>query len=161
VPTMAAAWFAHEGMLAAQIFALAAVTDALDGYIARTWPQQQSTWGAFMDPVADKVLVCCALFLSTCAHSANPAICACAMVIVARELMVSALREFGARAGRVIPVDRFGKAKTALQCVALALLLCRYNEATDRCGTLALAGAALLSLVSGWRYARPFFASRR
>lgn len=151
---MAAAWFVHTPALAAQLFAVAAVTDALDGYIARRWPSQQSEWGAFMDPVADKVLVCSALMLASAAHAASPVIIGSAMVIVSRELAVSALREFARGRGRPIPVDRFGKAKTALQCVALTLLLWRQSEATDNLGAAALVGAALLSVVSAWRYSR-------
>eukprot|EP00929_Paragymnodinium_shiwhaense_P057477 TRINITY_DN28778_c0_g1_i1.p1 TRINITY_DN28778_c0_g1~~TRINITY_DN28778_c0_g1_i1.p1 ORF type:complete len:284 (+),score=43.46 TRINITY_DN28778_c0_g1_i1:117-968(+) len=157
VPAMGASWFiARDPAITAAIFAAAAVTDALDGFIARTWPSQQSAWGAFMDPVADKVLVCCALFLVSSGPAVSPVVAGSSMVIVSREIAVSALREFGARSGTPIPVDRWGKAKTALQCVALFLLLCQYSDSTDNLGTLALVGASLLAVGSGWNYARPF-----
>lgn len=160
VPVMAGAWFAQLPGAAATCFVLAAVTDALDGYIARSWPSQQSQWGAFMDPVADKILVCCALLLVCSAHATDPLVGACGMVLISREIGISALREFGARAGRPIPVDHTGKAKTALQCVALALLLWQHGEAADVCGTAALVAASLLSGYSAWRYARPFMSGR-
>lgn len=154
VPAMAVAWFAHSPALTAQIFAAAAITDALDGYIARTWRGQQSAWGAFMDPVADKILVCSALLLISAGQTASPVICGCSIVIVSREIAVSAMREFAARSGCPIPVDHFGKAKTALQCVALVLLLWQHSELADRCGLVALVGAAALSVLSAWRYSR-------
>jgi CDP-diacylglycerol--glycerol-3-phosphate 3-phosphatidyltransferase len=169
VPVMCTAWFARAPVLAAKAFALAALTDAVDGFVARTWPSQQSAWGAFMDPVADKVLVCCALVLVASARASDPFVGGCAVVLISRELAVSALREYAAGAGQPIPVDWLGKVKTALQCGALALLLsqgqCLAGSAWDSAplssrsavgtlGAVALLGATLVSMVSAWRYVR-------
>ena len=146
---------ARAPVLAAKFFTLAALTDAVDGFVARTWPSQQSAWGAFMDPVADKVLVCCALVLVASAHASNPFVGGCTMVLISRELAVSALREYAARAGQPIPVDWWGKVKTALQCVALALLLWQgpclaesVGVGTPRSSELALALCACCASVA-------------
>ena len=114
------------GMAAATlIFVLAALTDWLDGYLARRW-QQTSALGAFLDPVADKLMVATALVLIVQADPefwlALPAI-----VIIGREIAISALREWmaelGARAN--VAVSEIGKFKTAAQMVAITLLIYR------------------------------------
>ena len=108
---------------AAGVFILAAVTDWLDGWWARRY-QQHSAFGAFLDPVADKMMVAVALFLIVQGHP-TPWMAFWAAVIVGREIAVSALREWmaelGARAH--VAVSNLGKWKTAAQMAALVILL--------------------------------------
>ncbi|KTD58016.1 CDP-diacylglycerol--glycerol-3-phosphate 3-phosphatidyltransferase [Legionella sainthelensi] len=109
--------------LAASIFALASFTDWLDGYLARRL-QMMSPFGAFLDPVADKLLVSTSLLLLVGANSIHY-ITIPAVVIVGREIVISALREWMAEIGRraSVTVGYVGKIKTFLQMVALFLLL--------------------------------------
>lgn len=109
--------------LAAAIFALASFTDWLDGYLARKL-EQISPFGAFLDPVADKLLVACSLLLlvgeKDVGYITIPAI-----VIVGREIVISALREWMAEIGSraSVTVSYIGKIKTTLQMSALFLLI--------------------------------------
>jgi CDP-diacylglycerol--glycerol-3-phosphate 3-phosphatidyltransferase len=107
----------------ASVFAIAAITDWLDGYLARKW-QQSTPFGAFLDPVADKLMVAVALVLLVAEHG-NLWLTIPATVIIGREIVVSALREWmaelGARAH--VAVSNLGKWKTAAQMVALVILL--------------------------------------
>ncbi|STY28418.1 CDP-diacylglycerol--glycerol-3-phosphate 3-phosphatidyltransferase [Legionella wadsworthii] len=113
--------FAH--VLAASIFAVLSITDWLDGYLARKL-KMLSPFGAFLDPVADKLLVSTSLLLLVGAKEIHyltiPAI-----VIVGREIVISALREWMAEVGKraSVTVGYVGKIKTFLQMVALFLLL--------------------------------------
>ncbi|KTD20560.1 CDP-diacylglycerol--glycerol-3-phosphate 3-phosphatidyltransferase [Legionella lansingensis] len=109
--------------LAATIFALASFTDWLDGYLARRL-KQMSPFGAFLDPVADKLLVACSLLLLVGAKDMDY-ITIPAIVIVGREIVISALREWMAEIGRraSVTVSYIGKVKTTLQMFALFLLV--------------------------------------
>lgn len=115
--------FHSAGLWAAGIFVLGAVTDWLDGYLARRLGQT-SAFGRFLDPVADKLLVACALVLVVQAHP-HPALAVPALVIIAREVAVSALREWMAEVGQGLrlAVTRVAKYKTAVQMLAITLLL--------------------------------------
>ncbi len=108
---------------ASGVFALAAVTDWFDGYLARRW-EQSTPFGAFLDPVADKLMVAVALVLLVGEH-ANLWLTLPAVIIIGREIVVSALREWmaelGARAH--VAVSNLGKWKTAAQMLALVILL--------------------------------------
>ncbi len=112
-----------SSVASAVIFALAAITDWLDGYLARKL-NQASALGAFLDPVADKLMVAVALVLLTQAHPtlyfAIPA-----AVIICREIAVSALREWMAELGEraSVAVSMVGKVKTTAQMIAILLLL--------------------------------------
>ncbi len=110
-------------LLGAGVFALASITDWLDGYLARRW-QQTSQFGAFLDPVADKLIVVSALVMLVGAH-ANVWMSVAAVVIVGREVAISALREWMADMQRkgLVAVSWVGKAKTAVQMVAILVLL--------------------------------------
>tara|TARA_R110000850_G_scaffold148513_4_gene270754 strand:- start:13 stop:564 length:552 start_codon:yes stop_codon:yes gene_type:complete len=110
-------------LAAAVVFTLASLTDWLDGYLARKW-QQSTAFGAFLDPVADKLMVAVALILLVQSH-ANFWITAPAMVIIGREIVISALREWMAELGAraQVAVSNLGKYKTAAQMVALIVLL--------------------------------------
>ncbi len=107
----------------AVIFAIAGITDWLDGYLARKW-NQTSTFGAFLDPVADKLIVVVALLLLVGEHG-TAFLAVPAAVIVCREITVSALREWMAEIGKTtkLAVSMMGKFKTGAQMGAIFLLL--------------------------------------
>ncbi|WP_174874384.1 CDP-diacylglycerol--glycerol-3-phosphate 3-phosphatidyltransferase [Vogesella oryzae] len=111
----------HRNSLGALIFGLAAVTDWLDGYLARRLGQT-SAFGAFLDPVADKLIVAAALILLVELGRLEGWM---AMIIIGREIAISALREWMAEMGRrnSVAVAYIGKLKTAAQMVAILLLL--------------------------------------
>lgn len=141
----------------AAIFGLAALTDWLDGYLARRW-NQTSAFGAFLDPVADKLMVAVALILLVQQH---PSIIFTvpAMIIVGREIAISALREWMAELGNraQVAVSVIGKFKTIAQMVALLLLLFREPVGvlpTETVGMVLLYVAALLTLWSMVIYLR-------
>jgi CDP-diacylglycerol--glycerol-3-phosphate 3-phosphatidyltransferase len=106
---------------AAIAFVVAAVTDFFDGWLARRL-NATSVWGAILDPIGDKVLVCGAV-LGLLAIGPQPMVVLPAGLILFREFTVSALREVGAGRGIKLPVTRLAKWKTTLQLVALALEL--------------------------------------
>jgi len=106
-------------VIAAAVFALAAVTDGLDGYIARR-RKQITTFGKLMDPLADKLLVIAALISLVSLDRLDAWI---AMVIIARELAVTGLRGVAAEQGVVIAASWLGKAKTSLQIAAIICLI--------------------------------------
>lgn len=111
--------------VAAAIFVVAALTDLLDGYFARRL-EQVSPLGAFLDPVADKLMVAAALILLV---QANPTLWMAvpALVIIGREITISALREWMAELGAraQVAVSEIGKIKTASQMTAIALMIYR------------------------------------
>ncbi|WP_133140134.1 CDP-diacylglycerol--glycerol-3-phosphate 3-phosphatidyltransferase [Legionella genomosp. 1] len=115
--------FSWSRGLAAIIFALAGFTDWLDGYVARKM-KLMSPFGAFLDPVADKLLVACTLLLLVGARDVDY-ITLPAIVIVGREIVISALREWMAEVGSraSVTVSYIGKVKTTLQMAALVLLV--------------------------------------
>lgn len=109
--------------LAAVLFALASITDWLDGYLARRW-DQSTPFGAFLDPVADKLMVAIALALLI-ERFDSWLLTLPALVIIGREIVISALREWMAEMGErgLVAVSWIGKLKTALQMVAIFLLV--------------------------------------
>lgn len=138
---------------AAGLFALAAITDWFDGYLARKL-NQATPLGAFLDPVADKLIVAAALMVLVEAYSVSwmtlPA-----MIIVGREIVISALREWMAELGkrRSVAVSWIGKVKTALQMVSIVVLLAAQEHAwLEWPGIIALYGAAVLTLWSMFVY---------
>jgi CDP-diacylglycerol---glycerol-3-phosphate 3-phosphatidyltransferase len=105
--------------IAAAVFAIAAVTDGLDGYFART-RQTVTTFGKVMDPVADKLLIAAALISLVSLDRLAPWV---AMVIIAREFAVSGLRIAAGQQGVVIPASLLGKLKTIVQVAAVLALI--------------------------------------
>jgi CDP-diacylglycerol--glycerol-3-phosphate 3-phosphatidyltransferase/cardiolipin synthase len=103
------------------IFIVAAVTDWADGYLARKW-NQTSSFGAFLDPVADKLMVAAALIVLTEKGFVDPF---ASLIIIGREITISALREWMAQVGqsKSVAVNMFGKLKTIVQLVAIPFLL--------------------------------------
>lgn len=102
-------------------FVVAAVTDYLDGWLARRF-DAVTVWGTILDPIGDKILVCGAV-VGLMAAGAGPAFALPAGLILFREFAVSALREVGAARGLKLPVTGLAKWKTAVQLVALAAVL--------------------------------------
>ena len=143
---------------AAWIFGLASLTDFLDGYLARRW-NQQSAFGAFLDPVADKLIVAVALVLLVFTDGDLPIVIATA-VIIGREVFVSALREWMAGRGisAAVKVSPLGKLKTTAQMFAILFLLYHFplfgRIDVHVIGYWLLMIAALLTFVSGAQYAR-------
>ncbi len=136
--------------LAAAIFALASFTDWLDGYLARKL-EQMSPFGAFLDPVADKLLVASSLLLLVGAKNIGY-ITIPAIIIVGREIVISALREWMAEIGSraSVTVSYIGKIKTTLQMFALFLLVA-FSPAESWwgvCGFILLYMAAILTIWS-------------
>ena len=116
----------HINIAAAVIFALAGITDWLDGFLARYW-KQTSDFGAFLDPVADKLMVAVALILLVSLHRTHAIF---AMIIIGREITISALREWMAQMGKrgSVAVAQIGKLKTTAQMAAIMLLLAGMND---------------------------------
>ncbi len=112
---------ANQNLVATVIFVAAAITDWLDGWIARRF-NQTSAFGAFLDPVADKLMVAAALIVLVQLNRVDAVI---ALIIIGREIAVSALREWMAQIGRSksMAVSFLGKVKTATQMVAIPMLL--------------------------------------
>jgi CDP-diacylglycerol---glycerol-3-phosphate 3-phosphatidyltransferase len=144
--------------LALAIFAIAGITDILDGYFARAW-QQQSSLGRMLDPIADKLLVSsCLLMLAADGTIRGWALWA-AIIILCREILVSGLREFLAELRVGVPVTQLAKWKTTLQLVAIGFLLA--GKAGDQIftyvtvtGLTLLWLSAILTLYTGWDYFR-------
>jgi CDP-diacylglycerol--glycerol-3-phosphate 3-phosphatidyltransferase len=148
-------WWADPA--AGLLFGAAGITDSLDGYFARRLGQI-SRLGAFLDPVADKLIVAVALVLLV-SKDPRALIVLTAVVIIGREITISALREWmaeiGAR-GRVA-VSQLGKYKTILQIVGLAMMLYRiqlFGLPTYRLGVVLTEVAAVLTLISMVLYLR-------
>jgi CDP-diacylglycerol--glycerol-3-phosphate 3-phosphatidyltransferase/cardiolipin synthase len=146
-------WWANSA--SAALFGIAAFTDWLDGYLARRW-EQTSHFGAFLDPVADKLMVAAALVLLVQAIP-TPWMAIAAVVIIGREITISALREWMAQLGKqaTVAVSMIGKFKTTAQMVALLLLLYRKPVGgfpTLKVGLGLLLIAAALTLWSMMRY---------
>ncbi|MBA3254403.1 MAG: CDP-diacylglycerol--glycerol-3-phosphate 3-phosphatidyltransferase [Pseudomonadota bacterium] len=110
-----------KNVMACWLFILAAVTDALDGYIARRWGMT-SKLGEFLDPVADKLMVSAALIVLLSLGRVDSFV---ALVIIGREIAVSALREWMAKIGKSssVAVNSMGKVKTIAQMTAIPMLL--------------------------------------
>jgi CDP-diacylglycerol--glycerol-3-phosphate 3-phosphatidyltransferase len=149
--------YTWSSFAAALVFALGAITDWLDGWIARRYGMY-SAFGAFLDPVADKLAVATALLLIVQRHP-TVFMALIAAVIIAREITISALREWMAEIGQraQVKVAAVGKLKTVVQMVALVMLLYReplFGLPVFFIGESLLAAAAGLTLWSGYSYVR-------
>ncbi len=157
IPVLVALYYLPEtinpvtrDLVATVIFVAAAVTDWFDGWLARK-TGQTSAFGAFLDPVADKLLVCSALLLLLEFNRVSALI---ALIIIGREITISALREWMASLGKRgnVAVNSLGKFKTAAQMVAIPMLL--FNEKlfgvipVREIGTVLLYVAAVLTVWS-------------
>jgi CDP-diacylglycerol--glycerol-3-phosphate 3-phosphatidyltransferase len=147
-----------RSLSAALVFAVAAVTDLLDGYLARR-NGQVTTLGKLLDPIADKLLVLSALILLVNVDRVSALV---AIFIIAREVAVTGIRAIAAGEGMVIAAETTGKYKMALQVVAIVLLILEDTFVSDL-GNLHLAGIVTLYLslvlgyVSGGQYVWSFW----
>lgn len=144
----------NQNLVATLIFASAAITDWLDGYLARVM-NQTSAFGAFLDPVADKLMVSAALIVLVYLGRLDAPV---ALIIIGREIAISALREWMAQIGKSksVAVSFLGKIKTTSQMIAIPLLL--YHDAIGEhfdpqlIGTWLIYIAAFLTLLSMFYY---------
>lgn len=147
--------YAWAPWAASAIFGLAAVTDWFDGYLARKL-NQTSPFGAFLDPVADKLMVAAALVVLV-ESFASALVTIPAVVIIGREIVISALREWMAEVGKraSVAVSMIGKVKTTLQMASILVLLAFPLYSSWSCvGIAALYAAAALTLWSMFAYLR-------
>ena len=148
--------FSEKNVAATGIFIFAAITDWLDGYLARAL-NQMSPFGAFLDPVADKLMVAGALIMLLQLERVESVV---ALIIIGREIAISALREWMAQIGRSksVAVAFVGKIKTAVQMVAIPLLLYEddlFGQINCRwLGTILINIAAVLTVISMLYYLR-------
>jgi len=149
----------EQNLIACVLFSAAAITDILDGYLARRL-NQMSAFGAFLDPVADKLMVAASLIVLVELSRVNAVI---AVIIIGREIAISALREWMAKIGEAksVAVNLLGKIKTIAQMVAIPMLL--YHDRIRPfdphvVGTWLIYFAAVMTLASMFYYmklARP------
>jgi cardiolipin synthase len=151
----------NQNLIATGLFIAAALTDWLDGYLARRL-NQMSAFGAFLDPVADKLMIAAALIVLVWLQRVDAVI---AVVIIGREIAISALREWMAKSGesKSVAVNFLGKIKTISQMIAVPMLL--YHErigvfSPQRVGTWLIYLAALLTLISMLYYLKLAVAPR-
>jgi CDP-diacylglycerol--glycerol-3-phosphate 3-phosphatidyltransferase len=160
--------FRWSNLGAAAVFVIAGFTDWLDGYLARRM-NLTSAFGAFLDPVADKLMVAVTLFLLVQSHPGGwqgVLLAVTASVIVGREISVSALREWMAQIGArsKVKVAFLGKLKTLAQMVALVVLLVQHDTeslASYNVGEALLVLAGILTIWSGLDYLRAAWPSLR
>jgi CDP-diacylglycerol--glycerol-3-phosphate 3-phosphatidyltransferase len=149
--------FRGANVAAAGIFVAAALTDWLDGWVARRW-NMSSAFGAFLDPVADKLMIAVTLFLLV-QNNPTPLLAVTSAVIVGREISISALREWMAEIGQraTVRVAMIGKVKTTMQIIAIVVLLYQHDFEElrlYRVGEGLLVIAAGLTIWSGLQYVR-------
>jgi CDP-diacylglycerol--glycerol-3-phosphate 3-phosphatidyltransferase len=161
IPVFTAVFFInalpYNYLISAVIFALAAFTDFLDGYIARKY-NLVTNLGKFLDPIADKVLVSTALIVMLVNSNILPWYGAIAVaIILARELIVSGFRMVAASKGVVLAADKSGKIKTVFQDFAILVLLASASftglySIANIIGLVLLSMATILTIVSGIEY---------
>jgi CDP-diacylglycerol--glycerol-3-phosphate 3-phosphatidyltransferase len=165
IPLLIAVYFSSVSYampIAAIIFTIAGLTDLLDGYLARKL-NQTSAFGAFLDPVADKLIVTCALVIVVYRHPSMHVLIP-ALIIIGREITVSALREWMASIGSrgKVSVSYLGKIKTTVQIIAIIFLLWYHpimGIPTFKVGQWLLDIAAILTVISMIDYLRAAFRS--
>ncbi|MGH8214490.1 MAG: CDP-diacylglycerol--glycerol-3-phosphate 3-phosphatidyltransferase [Rhodanobacteraceae bacterium] len=169
LPVMVVVFYSHDAIpaiplraaniAAVAVFALAALTDWLDGWIARRF-HMESAFGAFLDPVADKLMIAVTLFVLVQSHP-TALLAVTSAVIVGREITVSALREWMAFVGerKRVKVQWIGKFKTVMQIVAILILLWERDKNATAAflrvwyvGEVLLVIAAILTIWSGLAY---------
>lgn len=156
IPVLVLVAFTHVGWkywAAVIIFAVAAITDWFDGYLARAL-NQTSAFGRFLDPVADKLMVAAALVVLVQWNPGKWMVMA-AIIIISREITISALREWMAELGKraSVAVSYIGKLKTTAQMVSINILLL-HDPVLDKLGFVLLYVAAALTIWSMFVYLR-------
>ncbi len=161
VPALIACYFLKGDLsnwLALGVFTAASITDFFDGYLARIW-SQQSAIGRMLDPIADKLLVAAALLFLVGNGVINGWLLWAAVIIMSREILVSGLREYLAEVEVSVPVTRIAKWKTAMQMVAIGVLLSvpageKVIPGITLIGYGLLWLSALLTIYTGYDYLR-------
>ena len=164
IPLLVLAYYSsviHSQYIAASIFILASITDFFDGFLARKLAQETKV-GAFLDPVADKLIVVVALVLLVQRYSYN-ILTICAAIIICREILISALREWMSEIGKraKVAVSSIGKAKTFMQMFSIIVLLSQKAALDNNIVILGLSmlyvsviltlWSMLLYLIAAWR----------
>lgn len=162
IPLMVVLFFLDYPLAASVVFGLAGLTDWADGYYARKLGQE-SRFGAFLDPVADKLIVATALILVV-SREVDVWITLAACIIIGREIVISALREWMAEAGQrsKVAVASLGKVKTVAQIFALIFLLYSqplFGFPIRETGLILLAVATVLTVWSMMQYLQSAFKS--
>lgn len=145
--------------IAFSFYTYACITDFFDGYLARIW-DQQSAFGQFLDPIADKLLVAGVLLMLVGVETLSAIHIFPAAIILCREILVSGLREFLAEARVGMPVSLLAKWKTTIQMLALGFLIVGHIgpdfgfATTVEIGIYGVWAAALITLVTGYDYLR-------
>lgn len=157
--------------IALGIYVICAVTDFFDGYLARSW-DKTSSLGRFLDPIADKILVSVTIVLLVSTHKICGLNVIAALIILAREIFISGLREFLSEHNVRMPSTYFAQVKTTAQLIALGFLivsvdcspfdieLVTVNQWSHLIGTTLLWIAAVVSVLTGLQYwvaAKPHF----
>ncbi|MDD2966719.1 MAG: CDP-diacylglycerol--glycerol-3-phosphate 3-phosphatidyltransferase [Desulfovibrionaceae bacterium] len=143
-------------LLATLAFIVASLTDWVDGYVARR-ENIVTSLGKFLDPLADKVLICSVLIMFVALGWAPAWV---VIVIVCRELVVTGLRAIAIDEGIVLAADKFGKMKTVCQIIAIVPIMLHYpffGLDVHLLGTVLLYVALALAVYSGFNYCRDFF----
>lgn len=158
IPLVVACFWLDRGWaqwLSMILFVIAAVTDWFDGYFARRY-HQISRLGRFLDPIADKLLVAAALVMLVDSGTLGGVNVLAALIILAREILVSGLREFLAELRVGLPVSALAKWKTGVQMVAIAALLVgdAASPYVAQAGIVLIWIAAALTLITGYDYLR-------
>ncbi len=164
IPVFVALFFLETSTgqwIACGLFALAAITDFFDGYLARA-RGQMSAFGAFFDPVADKLLVASALLMMVGFDQISGLVIIPAVVILCREILVSGLREYLAGLAVSLPVSRLAKWKTTVQMIAIGFLIVGESAhpaisadiPVRLIGEAGLWLAAVVTLITGFDYLR-------
>ena len=150
---MPASWaWASWALLA--LYAIGAITDWFDGWVARRF-NQVSAFGTFMDPISDKIYVVTMLLMLIATQRISGLLVLAVVVILVREFLVAGLREFLAPKNIKLPVTKLAKWKTTAQMVATGLLiLAPLSRLAADAGDVFLCGAAVLTVVTGWDYVR-------
>ena len=167
IPILIASFYIDDRLyhwVAAGLFLIASITDFFDGYLARAL-KAQSNFGSFLDPIADKLLVSAAILMLVHFDHIGRYDIIPAIAILSREIMVSGLREFLAKLNVSVPVTNLAKVKTALQMVAIFLLLLGVEgptiieveeitetNLTEFLGKILLWFSAILTLITGYAY---------
>lgn len=159
IPVLVGLLFFHDPVtrwIGLGLYTLAAVTDYFDGYFARNW-NQVSPFGRFLDPIADKLLVVSLIVILVAIGEIEGAVVIPAIVIVCREILVSGLREYLAEIKVPLPVSKLAKWKTAIQLVALGVLIVGEEAGPailpmEIIGDTGLWIAAIMTLITGYDY---------
>lgn len=158
IPLVVATFFFDSPAMrwtACALFTLAGVTDFFDGYLARR-ANQVSSFGRFLDPIADKLLVAAVLMLIVAFDRVHVWSYLAALVILLREILVSGLREFLAELHVSVPVSKLAKVKTTVQMVALGFLIVGSASPSwipaELIGEIGIWFAALITLITGYDY---------